>query len=164
MEAKSKEKVTQWISSLVGQSLTDAYRWEAMPGFFFERTQHNPTALHAYSRCIVSQSGHTLIDSEDIFVPAPGVEIDPDNDYGIGDCVFDRDMPKLYKLLPVKVISASCEDDGTIHVCFEKDLQLSCTPWGGNEYEAWRLFHPERHEGIVFHNDGRLLDYADIES
>ena len=164
MEKKEKEKIMQWLGKLIGSNLTRAYRWQYMPAYVFTDESGTEIALHAYSRCTIRKGNDLILDSSDICEPAEGVEQDPEDDYGWGDCVFDVDyFDKVKKVLPLRVESAEVKDDGTIRMRLQNDFHFACVPWRDNPYECWRIFVPgEDDQGIVYNGDGTVDDYADM--
>lgn len=134
-----------------------------MPGYKFKDENGNETVIHALSRCTVRKGSKIILDSNDIFEPAEGVEPDPEDDYGWGDCVFDRDALDLFKELPIKVQSAEVKDDGTIRMRLDRNYHFAVMPWRENLNEGWRIFSPGEHKGIVFYGNGTVDDYAGFD-
>lgn len=157
MEAKAREMIEKRLEMLIGQKMTRGYRWQFMPCFVFEDESGKKTELHAYSRCVISRDNEDVLDSNNIVVPADGVEPREDNDYGILECVFDEQYGEMRHLFPLTVLSAEIKDDGTIRMRLSDGCFFSVIPWPDNQMEAWRIFDPDSDEKhFVFLGNGTV--------
>lgn len=159
MEAKAKEIIRNRLNDLIGQKMTRGYRWQFMPCFVFEDDEGRATELHAYSRCVIAKDNENVLDSDNIVVPCEGVEKEEDDDYGIGDCVFDSQYWEMTKkgIFPMEVLSAEIKDDGTIRMRLSDGCFFSVIPWRNNQDEAWRLFRPNTGENhLVYLGNGTI--------
>ena len=159
METKAREMIEKRLNKLVGQKLIRGYRWQFMPCFVFEDENGGTTELHAYSRCVISRDNINILDSDNIVVPCEGVEKEEDDDYGIGDCVFDSQYWEMTEegLFPLDVLSAEIKDDGTIRMRLTAGCFFSVIPWRNNQNEAWRIFRPNSdEEHLVYRGNGTI--------
>ena len=72
-----------------------------MPDFDFLGEKDISIALHCFSRVVVTKDDEIILDSDDIYVPAAGVQPNEDLIYDIGECKFDVDNAMLRQALPL---------------------------------------------------------------
>lgn len=155
MEKTQKEEIEARIKKLIGQYLTKILRWQFMIGYEFEDGNGKRTAIDAYSRCIVYSGNEVIIDSENMYEPAPGVQRREDDDYGILECIFDLQVKAFAPEVPIKVIDADVKDDGTIRIKLERGFRCAVIPWRDNPYEAWRIFCPDdKGNHLIYYGNG----------
>ena len=157
MEEKVRNIIEQRLGELVGQNMTRLFRWEVMTCYVFENDKGEATEIHTYSRCVISKDNVDIIDSNNVTVPAKGVEPEKDDDYGIGDCVFDRQYWAMKDLFPLTVISAEVKDDGTIRMRLSDGCHFTIIPWPDVDGEAWRIFRPKDNTShLVYYGNGTI--------
>lgn len=157
MEAKTRDAIEKRISELEGQKMTRLFRWEVMTCYVFENEKGETTEIHTYSRCVISKDNVDIIDSNNVVVPVEGVEPDPDDEYAIGDCVFDEQFWSIRDMFPLTVISTEVKDDGTIRMRLSDGCFFSIVPWPDVEGEAWRIMRQnEKDSHLVYFGNGTI--------
>ena len=153
-----RRKAAKRLQKIVGTSWAGMYRAADMPEFDYLGEKGISIALHCFSRVLVTKGGTTILDSDDIYVPAAGVQPNEDLIYDIGECKFDVDNMMLRQALPLTVESIELKNHGVIQIELEQGFSCSVLPWPNDQSEVWRVFywHPHRHFGrhLVYYGNG----------
>ena len=153
-----RRKAAKRLQKIVGTSWAGMYRAADMPDFDFLGEKGISIALHCFSRVVVTKDDEIILDSDDIYVPAAGVQPNEDLIYDIGECKFDVDNAMLRQALPLTVESIRLKNHGVIRIELEQGFSCYVLPWLNDQSEVWRVFywHPHRRFGrhLVYYGNG----------